>query len=98
MIETIADLLKTLVEIEKEEIDARGIKHTPTIGNMYEGLTAEILSRALPKEVRLNIVRNSFILKENGSRSAEMDVMLIEGEGKLIPYSQGQFDVNFEQV
>jgi hypothetical protein len=98
MINTIAELLLKLKEIEKEEIDKLGIKHTPTIGNMYEGLTSHILDKSIPTGLELYIVRNSFIRKEDDSLSAEMDVMLITGKGTALPHSQDQYIVDFNQV
>jgi hypothetical protein len=64
MITKIADLLNELRIAEAERIDQQQIKHTTTIGDMYEGLTASVLERAIPPEGRfkncLGIRRNEF--------------------------------------
>lgn len=98
MINTIAELLQKVKEEEKEKIDRFNIKHRPTIGNTYEGLTEALLNKALFKGLNLNIVTNSFIKAPDGTRSDEMDIILIEGDGEMIPYTKGQFDVSFNQV
>ncbi len=98
MIETFADLLESTRTKEKEIIDALGLRHRPTIGNTYEGLTDELLQKALFSGLNLNVVKNSFIIDENGKRSDEMDILLIEGEGLIIPYTENQYDVKFEHV
>ncbi|EGM3996454.1 hypothetical protein IRR87_004535, partial [Salmonella enterica] len=42
-IKNIADLLSAFSLEEKEKIAQQYIKHAPTIGKMYEGLTKDIL-------------------------------------------------------
>lgn len=98
MINTIAELLERIKEEEKRKIDLLNIKHRPTIGNTYEGLTEALLNKALFKDLNLNIVTNSFVKDQDGTRSDEMDIILIEGEGEPIPYTKEQFDVSFQQV
>ena len=98
MIKTLADLLEGIKKAEAGKIDALQIKHRPTIGNTYEGLTSRLLESVLFDGLDLNIVCNSFIKLEDGSRSDEYDIMIIEGEGEKILYSKEQYDVKFEQV
>jgi len=43
MIKTVADFLNHLREKENEALKKQDIKHPPTIGDMYEGLTKQIL-------------------------------------------------------
>lgn len=83
MIRTIADLLNEFVLAEKEILNQKKIKHPTTIGTMYEGLTARVLNRYLFKGLNLRVVKNSFI---NGCNT-EFDVMLVEGEGEKITYT-----------
>lgn len=97
MIKTVSDLLLKLIDAEKQKIDSLNIKHRPTIGNMYEGLTKDFLGKALFDGLNLNILTNSFIINEDGKRSNEMDILLIEGEGTQLPHTN-QYDVKFEQV
>ena len=43
MIETVAGLLDAIANREVARLDALGITHRPTIGGMYEGLTADMV-------------------------------------------------------
>ena len=99
MIATISDFLEqfktyALSRIEKEEKD---ISHRPTIGNIFEGLTAEILDRAIFKDFDLRIVEKSFIYNDNVIISSEMDCMLVVGSGKQILYTQ-QYKYHIKDV
>src|SRR6185437_3753411 len=98
MIKTIAELLEIIKKAEVKKIEALKIKHRPTIGNTYEGLTSELLERGVFINLNINIVTNSFILIENGKRSEKFEIMIIEGKGKKIIYTKDQYDVNFDQV
>ena len=40
MINTLSELLKEFVDAETVALNKHNIKHRPTIGEMYEGLTA----------------------------------------------------------
>ncbi|MEZ4945564.1 MAG: hypothetical protein R2804_08560 [Cyclobacteriaceae bacterium] len=66
MIKTVSDFLEKLKLEEKKKIDALGIKHRPTIGNTYEGLTSDILDKAIFKGLNLNIFSNSFVKAPDG--------------------------------
>jgi len=54
---------------------------------MYEGLTKSVLEKAVFEGLNLNIVTSSFIENSKGEKSYEMDVLLIEGEGKKLPFA-----------
>lgn len=97
MINTISDFLLKLIDAEKQQIDSMKISHRVTIGNMYEGLTQDFLQIALFEELNLNIVTNSFIINKAGIRSNEMDILIIEGDGDQLPYTD-QYDVDIKQV
>lgn len=56
MIDTVAKLLDTSANREAALIEPAGIKHPPTIGGMYEALTAKILDHALPTHQPLQVV------------------------------------------
>lgn len=84
MIHSIADLLKEFVSAELDFlIDYEIPNHPTTIGTVYEGLTESILNKSIFEGLNLRIVKNSFIV---GS-SKEFDIMLVEGDGELIPYT-----------
>ncbi len=87
MIRTVEDLVESLIEAGRSIIDRSGITHRPTIGDMYEGLTKSVLEKAVFEGLNLNIVTSSFIENSKGEKSYEMDVLLIEGEGKKLPFA-----------
>ena len=93
MINTIADLLKAFSDIENQRLKEQNISHPPTIGAMYEGLTAEILQKSIFDGLNLVVSKSSFI---KGSKT-EFDVILAEGEGERIPHTD-RFVYTPEQV
>ena len=82
-ISTLADLLNEFVLAEKEMLNQQNIKHPPTIGAMYEGLTKEVLEKSIFSKLNLKVIKNSFIKGSN----TEFDVMLVEGDGCNIPHT-----------
>lgn len=93
MINTLAELLKELSEKENQRLKELDITHPPTIGAMYEGLTADIMQKALFAGLNLVVAKSSFI---KGSKT-EFDVILAEGEGKPVPYTD-KFEFEPQQV
>jgi len=86
MISDIASLLREFMENEALNIAEEGITHGPTIGDMYEGLARETLSRAIPEGLDLRIVKG-FIEGVDGSLSTQIDCMIVTGEGRQLPYT-----------
>lgn len=86
MISTVGEFLDRLVQREREILGSIDIQHGPTIGDMYEGLSKEILERVIPEEFGLRIV-SGFIEGASGSKSPEIDCMLVRGDGLEIPYT-----------
>lgn len=89
MINTVSDLLEQFKTHALEQISTKekDIKHRVTIGEMFEGLTQELLSKALFKDLGLQIVKRSFIYNDQGTLSDEMDCLLVVGEGLRIAFS-----------
>lgn len=87
MIRNIAELLQGFINEETKKLDAYKLKHAPTIGDMYEGLSAELLSRAIPPHLNLKIVEG-FITDGADYLSGQMDCMLVRGTGEKIPYTK----------
>ncbi|MEK4407565.1 DUF6602 domain-containing protein [Bacillus sp. FSL L8-0642] len=88
MIVTVSDFLQSLMEKEKELIKKYEIVgHAPTIGDMYEGLTAELLNKSLFKELDIRVAAGK-IRNGEGEYSNEVDCMIVEGEGDKIPYTE----------
>ena len=63
---------------------------------MYEGLTRDILQRALPPGLGLPVV-DGFVIDGTGGRSGQIDGMLVRGKGVEIPYT-GQFEWHVKDV
>ncbi len=97
MIHTVAHLL--------EEIQKRGIElirkyeivdHPVLIGDMYEGLTQEMLNASLFAGLDLKVVAGK-IKNGRGLLSDEIDCMLVEGNGESIPFTD-KFIYHYNQV
>lgn len=86
MIRTVAELLSKIVQQNLPLLDTNEIKHAPTIGDMYEGLSADLLGRAIPEGLGLQIV-TGFATDGAGNLSGQLDCMLVRGEGNQIPYT-----------
>lgn len=86
MIRDISKLLRSFAEKEATALKEAGIGHAPTIGEMYEGLTADILSRTIPPGLGLQVV-SGFAEDHNGQLSNQIDCMLVRGEGTPVPYT-----------
>ena len=72
MIRTAADLLEAIQEQEVAILDRNEIKHAPTIGRMYEGLTRSMLDRVIFAGLDLRVVEG-FIRSPSGKLSAQID-------------------------
>lgn len=92
-IETLSDLLNVFVDIQNKVLSSQGIKHPTTIGAMYEGLSKEVFKHAIFKGKDIRVITNSFI----EGCDKEFDVMIVEGEGKRIPYTD-RFKYEANQV
>lgn len=99
MINTISDLLEQFKQYALTKIaqDESNVKHRVTIGEMFEGVTQQLLSRSVFKGLNLKIVQRSFIFNDEGAMSDEMDCMLVVGEGQNISFS-GRFKYHIRDV
>lgn len=87
MINTFSDLLIEIMEKEKEKLKEFDlITHGPTIGDMYEGLTKDLLEMSLFKGLDIRVV-SGFVVNGEEKVSNEVDCMIVEGEGVLIPHT-----------
>lgn len=86
MIDTLAELLKQFVKAEKSVLDKYDIKHRPTIGEMYEGLTMQLVNKSIFDGYDLYVSTQSFI----EGCDTEFDVILAEGIGEAIPYTNSR--------
>jgi hypothetical protein len=88
LITAFAQLLRELQLREAAVLaDQKDIRHAPTIGNMYEGLTRNLLDRAIPESAGVRIV-DGFVVGPDGTLSPQLDCMLVVGDGQQIPYTQ----------
>lgn len=55
MVRDIAQFLRELISQESRMLAKEDVKHPGIIGQMYEGLTKDVLARALPSQLNLNI-------------------------------------------
>ncbi len=86
MITSLSELLEALRTKEAEVLKRHDIKHGPTIGDMYEGLTRHIVGRAIPDALGLQVVEG-FIEGLDGSKSNQADVLIVKGHGRQIPFT-----------
>ncbi|MEU0683551.1 DUF6602 domain-containing protein [Streptomyces albogriseolus] len=86
MIRTVADLLSGILRDELPKLDSSPIKHAPTIGDMYEGLSSELLHRALPDGLGIQVV-SGFARDGRGRLSGQLDCMIVRGEGEQVRHT-----------
>ncbi|MEH2515448.1 hypothetical protein V1279_001021 [Bradyrhizobium sp. AZCC 1610] len=84
MITKFADLLQQFQDKKLGEIQGQDITHKLTIGEMFEGVTAQITNRALPPVPDLRVERG-FVRGPNGELSREVDCMVVTGSGAPVP-------------
>lgn len=85
MITSLSQFLEQLQEKEAAILAEQSLTHGPTIGDMYEGLTRELLERAIPEHLNLRLV-DGFVEGVDGKLSHQTDAMLVMGEeGRRIP-------------
>lgn len=83
MITNVAEMLTAFVEIERQPLDKEYLEHGPTIGDMYEDLSNDLLTRAIPVK-GLEVV-SGFAEDDKGNLSDELDCMLVTDKGKPVP-------------
>lgn len=89
MISTIADLLEQFKKyaLSKIELDDKDINQTVAIGDNFEGLTAELLNKAVFKDLNLKMVERSFVYNDSGVMSSELDCILVVGDGQKMSFA-----------
>lgn len=86
MIRNVANILEGFIKEERQKLNEYALKHGPTIGSMYEGLSAELLKKSIPESLDLRIAEG-FIYDGKGKETGQIDCMLVIGEGEKIPYT-----------
>jgi hypothetical protein len=96
MISKVSDILNGFLDEEKRKLDQFALNHAPTIGSMYEGLTTELLNKAIPPQLGLGI-ESGVIFDDTGTMTGQIDCMLVKGSGLPIPYT-GMFKWHIKDV
>ncbi|SPP97817.1 DUF6602 domain-containing protein [Bradyrhizobium vignae] len=86
MLTSLATILHELQQVESAKLSKENVTHAPTIGAMYEGLTRELLDRAIPASLDVRVV-SGFVEGHDGQLGPQTDAMLVSGEGKPVPYT-----------
>jgi len=76
MICIVSEFLDRLREREHAALKKQNITHPPTIGDMYEGLTQNLLDQALPVSSEIDVT-GGFITDGFGNLSDELDCMVV---------------------
>ncbi len=97
MIKNVGEMLEALRQTEAAKLGEYGIRHAPTIGAMYEGLTRSLLNRTFPASMALQVV-SGFIVDDHGASSGQIDCMLVRGKGKPVPYVPGVYQWHVRDV
>ncbi len=97
MIKSISELLEEIKRQGTASIkEFNYIDHPVLTGDMYEGLTHKILNEGIFSGLNLRVVGGK-IKNLKGELSAEIDCMLVEGEGEKLPFTE-KYVYNFNQV
>lgn len=97
MIKTVSDFLEELKTKGTELIKQNEIiDHPVLIGDMYEGLTQDLLNRAVFDGLNLKIVGGK-IKNSKNELSGEIDCMIVEGNGEKLPFCD-KYIYHFSQV
>jgi hypothetical protein len=86
VISTVSEMLNRFIEEEQRRLRQFHLAHAPTIGSMYEGLTAAALNRAIPHGLGLDVV-SGFVTDDSGDLSPQIDCMLVSGTGEKVSYT-----------
>ena len=97
MIKNIADFLE---ELKKNGIDLinknRDVEHPGMTGDIFEGLTSEILKKSIFSGFNLKITKGK-IRNNNNELSSQIDCMLVTGDGEQVPFTD-HYIYHYSQV
>lgn len=89
-IKNIADLLNEIFQSNvlkvEDYLEDKGTKHPVLIGDIYEGVTADLLKRTLFEELNLKVVTGQIRL-HNGELSNQIDCMIVKGNPQKMPFT-----------
>lgn len=75
--------LKNFAEEAVEKLNSHRVKHGPTIGDMYEGLTKEILKYINLSQYGMKVCKG--FIQVDDEISPQIDLMIVKGDGEKIP-------------
>jgi hypothetical protein len=87
MIRNVADLLEAFRQKSAALMPTYSeVGHTGMFGDMYEGLTRELLERGLFDGCDLRVVSGK-VINSKGILSRQVDCMIVKGEGQQLPFT-----------
>jgi len=86
MISNVASLLEKTLGRRGFKNSATRYHSCPDYRSVYEGLTRDVLDRAIPSSLPLGIV-SGFIQGVNGKMSTQIGCMLLTGSGQRLPHT-----------
>ncbi|WP_412473623.1 DUF6602 domain-containing protein [Halobacteriovorax sp. YZS-1-1] len=97
MIKSFIEIIENIADREKEILNESDETHPGIIGQMYEGLTAELVKK-LSVDIFSDLglkVSKGVVVDSDGTESGQIDCMLVVGDGEQIPYTDNyRYDVN----
>lgn len=99
IIKQASQVISSIIEHEKKKIEEFNIKikHAPTIGKQYEGITISALDHAIPIGLKLRVV-SGFIKNSNNQLSGQIDCMVCFGDGELVPGTSDEYIYEIQNV
>ncbi|MFN8669642.1 MAG: DUF6602 domain-containing protein [Gemmatimonadaceae bacterium] len=87
MIRTVAELFEAMRDREVARLrQIENVGHAGMIGDMFEGLSRELLRQVIPESCDIRVVDGK-VRNSDGTLSGQMDVMVVQGEGEPLPYT-----------
>lgn len=99
-IKNISDLLDKILKKNilqaKEYHESDGTRHPTLLGDIYEGITSNLLEKTLFEHLDLKVVSGQVRL-HNGQLSNQMDCMIVKKTGRKIPFTD-KFECEIDDV
>ena len=96
MSDLLDQILKENILEAKEYHETYGTRHPTLVGDIYEGITSELLKRTLFEHLDLKVVSGQVRL-HNGELSNQMDCMIVKKTGRKIPFTD-KFECEIDDV
>jgi len=80
MITTVAEFLLRLKDEETRKLDSVELTHAPTIGDMHEGLSKDLLNRAIPNPWVCNLLVALYLTDWKGCPDRSIACLLKDRE------------------